>query len=89
MKPDQTIVQALLKTHRDHQAAFAGTSGQDPNWSDWYAKRLLNHTDFLLATRRQWTTDDLSKALSDLDTSYNRTERRHHWSHYYALRLTE
>lgn len=96
MNSDKTLIKALLDAEKHHNLADSASDrqddrddGTDADWPRQYAQYLLEHTDFQSKTKRQWQTDELAQALADLQTSYARKTRRHHWAHYFSQRLSE
>lgn len=86
MHATHLIVDALNKTRRAYQQEF----GQRPpgsDWADWYARYLLDETEFRQGTERQWQADDLALALIDLDKTYEKMQSKQTWVEYLAERL--
>jgi hypothetical protein len=88
MKPDKQLVAVLLKTDRSYRYSLGKDSKPEDDWADWWASYLLASTDFNQLTDRNWQQSDLSNALSALRNTYDQRQPKHHWSHFFALRLS-
>jgi hypothetical protein len=87
MKPKPELVKSLIATERAHSQAFSKTQRKDVHWAKWYAKYLIENTDFQIQTEREWTAQDLAEALSDLQTAFVNNQPKTSWVNYYASRL--
>lgn len=84
------IKQLLIKTvNNHHQYQESNLKGEyNINWSDWYAKYLIeNGLEELWG--REISQDELAAMLTQLDADYNSEEREMHWPGYYAERLVQ
>lgn len=89
MKPNRALVETLLATSRAHHSLAATHKKNQDDWAKWYANHLLTKTDFNRLTERDWQPFELAEALLALDAAYSQANSKHHWSRYYAQRLSE
>lgn len=88
MKPNSELVKILLSVEQAYKKSPATQTSDSIKWAQWWADWLLTFTDFNHLTERDWQTDALAEALLALKTTYDRERPKHHWSHFYALRLS-
>lgn len=60
---------------------------QNSSWASFYSAHLLAETEFSRGSEREWQADELTQALIDLDTAYQRKMPKQSWSQYLADRL--
>jgi hypothetical protein len=79
----KTLADLLHQTSEDHHIAFKETDGVDPDWSIWYAGRLLEKgiEKMLDATLLK---SDLIYLLVGADKEINRTAPGAKWEAWYA-----
>lgn len=69
----------LVATARAHHEA---TGGVNPEWADWYAERLIDDVNRLLAS--EMDADELARWLTDADRRYRDEEPDISWPKAYA-----
>jgi len=86
-KHTQEIAGLLRSTQKAHHQLFASAVPANDEWANWYAKYLLDKTNFLQLVERDWSKEDLSLALLALSESFEQAHSKNSWDIYYAERL--
>jgi hypothetical protein len=86
-KPNSQILACLKAAEQAHQQTTADGKNSDPDWAGWYARYLLQLTDFSRHTSRQWQAEELAEALQHLEAAYQNGSQNQPWTVYTAARL--
>jgi hypothetical protein len=78
-----TLAALLHQTAEDHHVAYKSTDGVDPDWSIWYAGRLLDQGIEKLLDANLLKSD-LIHLLVGADKSINALAPGAHWEPWYA-----
>ena len=70
-----------------HHEAFASVNGEDPDWPEWYAARLIER--FSELTGQAQTVESLGRRLAELEARRQREAPDAAWARYYAERIVE
>jgi hypothetical protein len=79
----ETIAALLHQTAEDHHVAYKATDGVDPDWSIWYAGRLLEQGIEKLLDAKLLRSD-LIYMLVLADKQLMNEAPGAHWENYYA-----
>ena len=79
----ETIAALLHQTAEDHHVAYKATDGVDPDWSIWYAERLLEQGIEKLLDAKLLKSD-LIYLLVLADKQQTSEAPGAHWENYYA-----
>ena len=79
----QQLADLFHQTAEDHHVAFAATGGADPDWSIWYAGRLLEQGIEQLLDAKLLKSD-LIYLLVIADKQQNLEAPGGRWERYYA-----
>jgi hypothetical protein len=79
----QQLADLFHQTAEDHHVAFAATDGADPDWSIWYAGRLLEQGIEQLLDAKLLKSD-LVYLLVRADKQQNLEAPGGRWESYYA-----
>jgi hypothetical protein len=79
----QQLAGLLQQTAEDHHVAFKATDGVDPDWSIWYAERLLEQ-GIEQIIEAKLLKSDLIYLLVSADKQQNAEAPGGKWERYYA-----
>jgi hypothetical protein len=89
VSPADEVAALLSEAAEIHAMVYRITEDEDPDWSSWYAKWLLDLSELPELMAEDISSSQLTYELVRLDREYTEFDREEPWEMFYAERLLE